>query len=72
MLMCAARLSAPRRSASRSSFTSSANGIPPCDFVARTVVTRTAALGAKPPVRHTMSQNFWKPRSLANPASVTT
>ena len=22
--------------------------------------------------RHTMSQNFWKPRSLAKPASVTT
>ena len=48
------------------------NGLPPCDLVARTVVTSTAALGAKPPIRQTMSQNFWKPRSLANPASVTT
>ncbi len=28
--------------------------------------------GANPPVRHTMSQNFWNPRSEANPASVTT
>ena len=46
--------------------------MPPCDFVARTVVTSTPALGANPPTRHTMSQNFWKPRSLANPASVTT
>jgi hypothetical protein len=46
--------------------------MPPCDFVARTVVTRTPALGANPPSRHTMSQNFWNPRSLAKPASVTT
>ena len=46
--------------------------MPPWDFVARTVVTSTAALGANPPARHTMSQNFWKPRSEANPASVTT
>ena len=39
----------------------SLNGLPPCDFVARTVVTSTAALGANPPVRQTMSQNFWRP-----------
>ena len=46
--------------------------MPPWDFVARTVVTSTAALGVNPPCRQTMSQNFWKPRSLANPPSVTT
>ena len=51
---------------------STLNGLPPCDLVARTVVTSTAALGANPPTRQTMSQNFWKPRSLAKPASVTT
>ena len=62
----------PARTASRSSSPSSSNALPPCDFVARTVVTSTAALGAKPPVRQTMSQNFWIPRSLAKPASVTT
>ena len=62
----------PPRSASRSSVARSANAMPPWDFVARTVVTSTAALGANPPARQTMSQNFWNPRSLANPASVTT
>ena len=31
-----------------------------------------AALGVNPPSRQTMSQNFWNPRSLANPPSVTT
>ena len=62
----------PARNASRSSFPRSANGLPPCDFVARTVVTSTAALAEKPPVRQTMSQNFCIPRSLAKPASVMT
>ena len=70
--MCAVRLSMPARTAPRSSFARTLNGFPPWDFVARTVVTSTAALGAKLPVRQTMSQNFWNPRSLANPASVTT
>ena len=70
--MCCWRFSTPRFTASRSSVPSSSNGTPPWDFVARTVVTSTPADGAKPPNRHTMSQNFWKPRSLANPASVTT
>ena len=46
--------------------------MPPCDLVARTVVTSTAALGVSRAVRQTMSQNFWKPRSLAKPASVMT
>ena len=70
--MCASRLSIPRRRASRSSVPSWSNDMPPWDFVARTVVTRTPADGAKPPNRHTMSQNFWNPRSEAKPASVTT
>ncbi len=69
--MWAARLSTPRRRASRSSSPSRSNAIPPWAFVARTVVTSTAAFGAKPPTRHTMSQNFWSPRSLPKPASVT-
>ena len=48
----------PARTAARSSWPSTLKALPPCDFVARTVVTSTAALGANPPVRHTMSQNF--------------
>ncbi len=47
-------------------------GPPPCIFRARTVATRTTALGASPLVRHLMSTNFSNPRSAPNPDSVTT
>ena len=46
--MWALRLSIPRRSASRSSFWRSLKAMPPCDFVARTVVTSTRGAGSEP------------------------
>jgi hypothetical protein len=44
----------------------------PWCLIARTVVTRTAALGTRPPKRQTMSKNFSMPMSDPKPDSVTT
>src|SRR5450756_1700978 len=78
--MCAARLSAPRRTASglsarragSSGLPATIRPTPPCILSARIVATTTAASGARPDARHLMSKNFSAPMSAPKPASVQT
>ena len=41
--------------------------MPPWNFNARTVATKTTADGFKPDIRHLMSMNFSAPKSAPNP-----
>ena len=52
--------------------TRGSSAMPPWCLIARTVVTRTTALGCSPPKRQTMSKNFSMPMSEPKPDSVTT
>ena len=79
MARWARRLAAP--SCTSSGFSSSIAGgsgrpattrcRPECSFIARTVVTTTAASGTRPEVRHLMLKKRSAPMSAPNPASVT-
>ena len=52
--------------------TRGSSSTPPWCLIARTVVTRTTALGVRLPTRQTMSKNFSIPMSEPKPDSVTT